>query len=134
MRDPRDPNPHEEIWVMDHENSPVDGEYSPSTAHEYAELLSTIDGGEERAMLSEWLEHESRTFDAEAVEAFTEALAGWHEEPADWLADIYPEDELPEWARHGYWDILRQKWEDIKLGGEMYALYRDGGYWLFHCY
>lgn len=116
VRDARDPNPHEEIWVFDHENSPVDGEYGPVTAHEYAELLESISDPE---AWQAWRDGNSSLFNADNVQSFSDQFRGRFEEPADYIADYFDESELPDWAKGAYWDILRSTVTDMELGGDI---------------
>lgn len=74
----RDGYPHEELWVMDHENSPVDGEYSPMAAAEYAEWLDGLEDDQVDAFRA-WLKGTSRDFDNTAVSDFEDAYVGTYE-------------------------------------------------------
>lgn len=124
-------SPHEEIWVFDHENSPVDGEYSPNAAVEYAEWLDGLNDGETE-IFKLWLKHESQEFDADSVETFHDRYAGCFEEGADAIEDLYPESELPEWAKSEYWTILRSKFEDLDNDGAYYTI--ETGYKEVHVF
>lgn len=74
----RDVNPHEEFWVMDHENSPVDGEYSPNAAVQYAEWLEGLED-DQRPAFDAWLKHTGHGFDDDAVSDFESAYLGSYE-------------------------------------------------------
>ena len=80
---------HEEFWVMDHENSPVSGEYSPMDAQQYAdwmEQLHETDYAAFRAYLSNGYD-----FDEDSVDNFHEAYAGQWDSDAD-FAEQFAED------------------------------------------
>lgn len=115
---------HEELWVFDHENSPVAGEYSPMAAAEYArwvELLEPSDMEAFRAYLSNGYD-----FDEDAVENFQDAYQGEYgsniefaQELADQI-DAIPED-LP-------WPISCIDW-DHAARELMYDYFEENGYY-----
>lgn len=89
-------NPHEELWVFDHEGSPVDGEYSPVDASRYADWMALLHESEVDAFIA-YVKHVG-TFDEQSVENFHEAYQGDYSSDEDFaqqLADdlgLIPED------------------------------------------
>ena len=71
-------NPHEELWVFDHENSPVSGEYSPMAARQYAEWLEDLDD-DQREAFDAYLSGFGIDFDEDAVGKFQDAYIGRYE-------------------------------------------------------
>ncbi|WP_024816951.1 antirestriction protein ArdA [Arthrobacter sp. 31Y] len=125
-----DVNPHEELWVFDHENSPVEGEYSPWSAKQYAEWLGDL-AESEAEIFGRWLA-DNGPLDEDAVERFRGSYMGCFEEGADYLADLYPEADLPSWAQGHYWEILRSMFKDCLLGGDVYTI--ETGYQEVHVF
>lgn len=109
--------PHEELWVFDHENSPVDGEYSPSTAVEYGQILDTLEE-HEREPFAAWLDnHNVRTLDSDAVTSFRDEYRGTYESVFDFLWECYADMELPDWAEPHRGAIVRNIKGDWEQGG-----------------
>lgn len=73
-----DVNPHEELWVFDHENSPVSGEYSPNAAVEYAEWIAELDP-EDREAFTAWLRTVSETLEDDSVWRFNRKKIGYYD-------------------------------------------------------
>ena len=89
-----DPNPHEELWVFDHEGSPVEGEYSPNAAQQYAGWISELED-EQAEPFRLWLANSGEGLTEDSVERFQEDYAGRFDDLSDYVAEIYPDTELP---------------------------------------
>lgn len=111
-------NPHEELWVMDHENSPVDGEYSPMDAAQYAEWLEGVD---DPSILKAWLSN-GNEFNADTAEEMNEAYAGTFDSDSDFAQNMADElglmkDDMPwpytciDWD-HAARELMYDYWED----------------------
>lgn len=116
---------HEELWCFDTENSPVSGEFSPMDAVRYAELIEDLSIPIDA--LVAYLENQHEALTEESVEAAAEAYIGDSDtDMAGYFAEIYDENELPEWARTHFWSIMERIAEDDRLGG---GWYRAGDYY-----
>lgn len=74
-------NPHEELWVFDHENSPVEGEYSPMDAARYAEWMADLHESEVEAFIH-YIKHVG-TFDEQSADGFRDAYQGEYDSDRD---------------------------------------------------
>lgn len=106
---------HEELWCMDTENAPVDGEMGVNDAQRYADWLAPLDC-EVSDELAAYLAHVG-TFDEDTIKAFQESYKGVFDEMADAFEDLYPESDLPDWAKPHRWEILRSKVEEFETSG-----------------
>jgi antirestriction protein len=98
-------NPHEEIWVFDHENSPVSGEYSPMDAVQYAEWLEGIDNPE---ALKAWLSN-GNEFNEDTAEEMQEAYQGEYESDQDFAQEMA--DQLGVIQENPSWPYTCIDWE-----------------------
>lgn len=80
----QDVNPHEELWVFDHENSPVSGEYSPMDAAQYAEWLEGVDNPE---ALHAWLSN-GHEFNEDTADEMNEAYQGEYDSDKDFAEQL----------------------------------------------
>lgn len=110
---------HEELWVMDHGGSPVPNEYSPMDAVRYAAELEHIDADELEPYV-EWLGNQHTDFSADDIEAFRDSRIG--EDLADFVADVYGSDKLPDWIKPHIGLVYDAIAHDMILGGEVYVL------------
>ena len=106
---------HEELWVMDHENSPVEGEYGVNDAQRYADWLGALDH-QVTPQLEAYIKNIGE-FDEETAEKFTESYRGEFDELADAYEELYPESSLPEWAQSSRWLILRNMADEFIQSG-----------------
>lgn len=112
--------PHEELWVFDHENSPVDGEYAPMDAVRYAEWLSDLeDGGMEPFMA--YLKDQGE-FTESSVSDFQDAYMGRYGSLSDYLWEMHEGMELPAWAEPHRGAIIDGIAHDVRCGGEVTEL------------
>lgn len=116
---------HEELWCLDTDNSPVDGEMSPMAAAHYAELIKDLSIPLDA--LIAWLKDQHEELTEESIETATERYWTSDEEGFDdSIRDLYPENDLPDWALTGYEAILENIKRDMRLNGEYVEL--DGHY------
>lgn len=116
---------HEELWCLDTENSPVGGEMSPMDAQAYAGLIEDLEIP--LGALKAWLSNQHEELTEESVERATEQYWASDEESFDdSIRDLYPEDDLPEWAKTGYCSIIENIKRDMRLNGDYVEL--DGHY------
>lgn len=106
---------HEELWVMDTENSPVEGEMGVNDAQRYAEWLAPLDHVVSDP-LAAYIKNYGE-FTEETVAKFQEAYKGEFDEMADAFEGLYPESDLPEWAKSSRWSILRGMVEEYVQAG-----------------
>lgn len=114
--------PHEEIWVMDHENSPVDGEYSPNAAHEYAEWMAGID---DLDVLKAWLSN-GNEFNADTADEIQEAYAGHFDSDEAFAQELA--DEVGAIQEDVQWPYTCIDWEHAARE-LMYDYWSDNGYY-----
>jgi len=122
----KDVSPHEELWVFDHENSPVSGEYSPMDAAQYAEWLEGVDDPE---ALRAWLANDN-DFDEDAADKLQESFAGRWESVSDWIWEQFGDEReypLPAWAESHRGAILKSLQHDMECGGEFWTAHADNG-------
>lgn len=116
---------HEELWCFDIENSPVDGEMSPMDAVKYAEMIENLDIP--LGALTAWLDNHHEKLSEDAIEQATDAYIGDSEDALDECYEgVYPEGDLPEWARSSYSDIIANIRQSDRVGG---GWYEHGGYY-----
>lgn len=116
--------PHEEFWVMDHENSPVQGEYSPMDAARYAEWLGDVDGSELPALLA-YIRNDG-TFDEGTVERFRDAYQGEYDSDQDFAQELA--DELGLVNAELSWPHSCIDWEHAARE-LMYDYFSENGYY-----
>lgn len=103
----------EELWVMDHENIPVDGEMSPHTAAEWGLVIASVPE-QQRQALCAWVNSGSYVVegsgDLPSISAFEEHFCGtWgsFRDYAENLAEetgVIPVDTPEELVRYFNWD------------------------------
>lgn len=134
-------SPHEEWWVMDHENFDglLTGECSPHEAQQLAELHNQlIDAAIPLEAFVAWCDNSGDTYTegADRIDDFRDAYRGHHGSKGDWahsfLDDTGMLDQLPEWAK-SHTDALVESWlESARNGGEFWAEEAaDGGVHIF---
>lgn len=104
----------EELWVMDHENIPVDGEMSPHEAAEWARVILSVPE-HLRGALRAWVASEcyvvEGTGDLPSVTDFEERFCGTWASFRDYAenlaeeAGLIPEDAPQELVRYFNWDV-----------------------------
>lgn len=118
-------SPHEEWWVMDHENFDgfLTGECSPEHAQKLAELIDFLedDGRMAPVVFAKWCKaHHEDPLEVE-VEHVMDRFVGVFESRREW-ADSFLSDqlaELPEWTQSHHGAIVRSWLHDVEQGGEM---------------
>lgn len=115
----------EELWVMDHEGLPIDGECSPAEALRYGLLVTRA---EEHGIYPEVLAHALDVLAADddaVIEYCEEVYAGTARTAGEW-AEQFTEDtgQLPEGPLANYidWDAYAR---DLELSGDLAFI--DGG-------
>ena len=114
-------NPHEELWVFDHENSPKDGEYSPMDAQQYAEWMGDADPDVLRA----WLAN-GNDFDEDTVEAMDEAYQGDYDSDSDFAQSTA--EDLGLINEEASWPYTCIDWEHAARE-LMYDYWSDNGHY-----
>lgn len=112
---------HEELWCLDIDNSPVDGEMSPMDAAHYAGLIENL--SIPLAALTAWLSYQHEELTEESIETATERY--WTDDADtfdDSIRDLHPEESLPEWAKCSYGDIIDNVKRDMDMNGEYVEL------------
>lgn len=118
---------HEELWCFDTENSPVDGEMSPMDAAKYAEMIENLDIP--LGALTAWLDNHHEKLSEDAIEQATDAYVGDSEDALDECYEgVYPEADLPEWARSSYSEIIADIKRNDRIGG---GWYEHSGYYFW---
>lgn len=85
---------HEELWVLDHEHLPVDGELDPLTAARWGELYDELDSPELWPALCAWVRSGSYVEDGDGLPSitdFTERYAGTWNSFLDYAIDLAEE-------------------------------------------
>ncbi len=105
---------HDELWVMDHEHLPIQGECSPHVATAWASLLDELDELDEweRLPFNAWVRDASTYWcDGDGLPSlndFRDAYAGEWESLSDYAADLLDQtgelELIPERLR-GYFDL-----------------------------
>lgn len=112
---------HEELWVYDHEGSPVRSEYSPMDAELYAAELESIEA-EELPYYLAWLDNEGTPLLEGNLEGFRESRTGYSD-LAEYVADVYDgSGEVPEWIQPHIHAVYEAMARDMIMGGEAYLL------------
>lgn len=119
-----DVNPHEELWVFDHENSPVEGEYSPWSAKQYAEWMGDIHESE-AAAFSAYVKHVG-TFDEDSAEAFRDSYQGDYSSNEDFAQELA--DSLGLLNKEASWPNSYIDWERAARDLMMDYFEEDGHY------
>lgn len=117
-------NPHEELWVFDHENSPVEGEYSPMDAARYAEWMADLHESEVDAFIA-YIKHVG-TFDENSEEAFRDAYAGEYRSDEDFAQSLA--DDLGLINEDASWPNSYIDWERAARDLMMDYFSEDGHY------
>lgn len=116
-------SPHEEWWVMDHENFDglLTGECSPGHAQQLAELIDRIedDGRMAPAVFASWCDnHHEDPLEAD-LEDVADRFAGVFESRREWarwaLDDLL--EGLPEWTQSHHGAIADSWLHDVEQGG-----------------
>lgn len=105
---------HEELWVFDHDNIPVDGEFAPMDATGWAEAYDELDSPDLWPALCAWVRSGSYTAqgdtDLPVVSDFVEAFVGTWPSFTAYVEDLVEEtgmlDGVPDELR-GYFSIDR---------------------------
>lgn len=88
-------SPHEELWVMDHENLPIDGECSPVEATRLAELVTALEeDGNPVAAVVAFLANEHTRLDQaddDQLKAFEESYRGRWDSAQEWAREVHQE-------------------------------------------
>lgn len=125
---------HEETWVYDHENLPVDGECSPRQASLLGRRIEEADTWLREAFIA-WIDNGDAVEDADHLpdlESFTEAYAGQWPSFRDFaeqrVDDLGILDGIPELAQR-YFDY--EAWASDLAYEYDHADARDGGIFVF---
>ena len=126
--------PHEELWVMDHEHLPIEGECSPAEAAKLARHLDEVDEHQLPAFLA-WIASGSHVLDGENLPdhgEFTDRYAGHWDSFEQYAHNLADEtgmlaDAPEEIARYFNW----QSWTDDLAHDYTVIDASEGGVYIF---